>query len=237
MPTYYFKTFRRSLFRNKASLLLNLLALVLGIGCFLFTLLFVFYERGYDRSNGKLDRIGRLVSDVHSGGNESKEAVAFGFLREQLRKQFPEIERIGRFDSYDGRTGLRWKPEEALTPVEKLFYADQDVFDIFDYRLLAGDVKTCLQAPNTIVLTSSLARRIFGKTDPMGQTLRLKGRPLKVTGIMADLPGNTDLRLNGLMSTGGLPPEEMQGWMYVYVLFRNAKAMTAFQGAIVTDAG
>lgn len=229
MPTYYFKTFRRSLFRNKASFLLNLLALMLGIGCFLFTLLFVFYEHGYDRSNGKLDRIGRLVSDVHSGGNESKEAVAFGFLREQLRKQFPEIERIGRFDSYDGRTGLRWKPEEALIPAEKLYYADQDVFDIFSYHLLAGDVKTCLQAPNTIVLTSGLARRIFGKTDPMGQTLGLKGRPLKVTGIMADLPGNTDLRFNGLMSTGGLPPEEMQGWMYVYVLFRNAKAMTAFQ--------
>src|ERR1700735_3554725 len=227
MPTYYFKTFRRSLFRNKASLLLNLLALVLGIGCFLFTLLFVFYERGYDRSNGKLDRIGRLVSDVHSGGNESKEAVAFGFLREQLRKQFPEIERIGRFDSYDGRTGLRWKPEEALTPVEKLFYADQDVFDIFDYRLLEGDVKTCLQAPNTIVLTSSLARRIFGKTDPMGQTLGLKGRPLKVTGIMADLPGNTDLRFNGLMSTGGLPPGEMRGWVYVYGFVWNGKAMNA----------
>jgi putative ABC transport system permease protein len=234
MPTYYFKTFRRSLFRNKASFLLNLLALVLGIGCFLFTLLFVFYERGYDRSNGKLDRIGRLVSDVHSGGNESKEAVAFGFLREQLRKQFPEIERIGRFDSYDGRTGLRWKPEETLIPVEKLYYADQDVFDIFDYHLLAGDVKTCLQAPNTIVLTSGLARRIFGKTDPMGQTLGLKGRPLKVTGIMADLPGNTDLRFNGLMSAGGLPPEEMQGWMYVYVLFRNVKGMTAFQPKLDT---
>lgn len=229
MATYYFKTFRRSLFRNKASFLLNLLALVLGIGCFLFTLLFVFYEHGYDSSNTRLDRIGRLVSDVHSGGNESKEAVAFGFLREQLRKQFPEIERIGRFDSYDGRTGLRWKPQEALVAVEKLYFADQDVFDIFDYHLLAGDVKTCLQAPNTIVLTSSLARRIFGKTDPLGQTLGLKGRPLKVTGIMADLPGNTDLRFNGLMSTGGLPPDEMQGWMYVYVLFRNAKAMTAFQ--------
>jgi putative ABC transport system permease protein len=229
MPTYYFKTFRRNLFRNKTSFLLNLLALVLGIGCFLFTLLFVFYEHGYDRSNSKLDRICRLVSDVHSGGNESKEAVAFGFLREQLRKQFPEIERIGRFDSYDGRTGLRWKPNEALIPVEKLYYADQDVFDIFPYHLLAGNGKTCLQAPNTIVVTSSLALRIFGKTDPMGQTLSLKGRPLKVTGIMADLPGNTDLRFNGLMSAGGLPPEEMQGWMYVYVLFRNAKAMAAFQ--------
>src|ERR1700744_1905002 len=135
MPTYYFKTFRRNLFRNKASFLLNLLALVLGIGCFLFTLLFVFYERGYDRSNSKLDRIARLATDVHSGGNESKEAVSYGFLRAQLRKQFPEIEHIGRFDSYDGRAGLRWKPTEPLIPVEKLYWADQEVFDIFSYPL------------------------------------------------------------------------------------------------------
>ena len=234
MPSYYFKTFRRSLFRNKASFLLNLLALVLGIGCFLFTLLFVFYEHGYDGSNTRLDRIARLVSDVHSGGNESKEAVSFGFLRAQLRKQFPEVEHIGRFDSYDGRAGLRWKPTEPVIPVEKLYWADQEVFDIFSYHLLAGDVKTCLQSPNTIVLTATLARRIFGKTDPLGQTLGLKGRPFKVTGVMADLPGNSDLRFNGLLSDAGLPPNEMQGWVYVYAQFRSAGAMAAFQPKLDT---
>jgi putative ABC transport system permease protein len=214
--------------------LLNLMALVLGIGCFLLTLLFVFYEHGYDGSNARRDRIARLVSDVHSGGNESKEAVAFGFLRAQLRKQFPEIEHIGRFDSYDGRAGLRWKAQEALIPVEKLYWADQEVFDIFSYPMLAGDMKTCLQAPNTIVLTASLARRIFGKADPMGQSLGLKGRPFKVTGVMADLPGNSDLRFNGLLSAVGLPPDEMQGWVYVYAQFRNAAAMAAFQPKLDT---
>ena len=234
MPTYYFKTFRRSLFRNKASFLLNLLALVLGIGCFLFTLLFVFYEHGYDAGNTRRDRICRLVTDVHSGGNESKEALTFGLVRDQLRKQFPEIERIGRFASYDGRTGLRWKPQEALIPVEKLYYADQDVFDIFSYHLVAGNMQTCLKAPNTIVLTASLARRIFGKTDPMGQTLGLKGRPLKVTGVMADLPGNSDLHFNGLLSADGLSPGVMQDWVFVYVLFRNAGAMRGFQPKLDT---
>jgi putative ABC transport system permease protein len=232
MPSFYFKTFRRSLLRNKASFLLNLLALVLGIGCFLFTLLFVFYEHGYDGSNTRRDRIARLVTDVHSGGNESKEAQAFGFLRQQLSAPFPEIERIGRFNSYDGRAGLRWKPEEPIIPVEKLYWADQDVFSIFSYRLTSGDAGSCLKAPNTIVLTASLARRIFGKTDPMGQTLGLKGRPFKVTGVMTDLPGNSDLHFNGLMSTGGLSPNEMQDWVYVYVMFRNAGAMRAFQSKL-----
>lgn len=229
MWNFYFKTFRRSLLRNKASFLLNLLALLLGIGCFLFTLLFVFYERSFDGSNTKRDRICRLVSDVHSGGNESKESLAFGFLRQQLPKQFPEIERIARFNPYAGRTGLKWKPEEPVIAVDKLYWTDPDVFDIFSYHLLAGDPKTCLNAPNTIVLTASLARLIFAKTDPMGQTLTLKGKPLKVTGVMADLPGNSDLRFNGLISATTITTDEMQGWTYVYVLFRNAAAMMHFQ--------
>jgi putative ABC transport system permease protein len=169
------------------------------------------------------------VSDVRSGGNESKEALAFGFLRQQLKAPFPEIERIGRFNSYDGRTGLRWKPDEPIIPVEKLYWADQDVFSIFSYRLTSGDAGSCLKAPNTIVLTASLARRIFGKTDPMGQTLGLKGRPFKVTGVMADLPGNSDLRFNGLLSAASLPADDMQDWVYVYVLFRDPGAMAAFQ--------
>src|ERR1700684_1146483 len=94
-----FLLFRRHA-KNKSSVVLNLLGLTLGISCFLFTLLFVFYERSYDSANRQRDMICRLVTTVHSGGNNSKEALAFGFISVQLRKQFPEIERIVRFDSY-----------------------------------------------------------------------------------------------------------------------------------------
>jgi putative ABC transport system permease protein len=234
MPTYYFKTFRGSLLKNKASFLLNFLGLTLGISCFLFTLLFVFYERSFDGYHTRRDRICRLVSDIHSGGNESKEALAFGFLSNQLTKQFPEIGKIVRFDPFTGHAGIRWKPQGALISTEKLYYADEGVFSVFSYPLTAGDAVTCLKEPNSIVLTASLEKSLFGKAPAIGETLILNGKPLKVTGVMDDLPGNTDLRFNGLISGNTVPKEEMMGWVYSYILFRSAGAMKAFQPKLDT---
>lgn len=237
-----FLLFRRHA-KNKSSVLLNLLGLTLGISCFLFTLLFVFYERSYDSANRQRDRICRLVTTVHSGGNDSKEALAFGFMSVQLRKQFPEIERIVRFDSYDGRTALRWKPTDALVSVEKLYYTDPDVFAVFTYPLLAGDTATCLKAPGCIVLTEKLATRLFGSRTGaggpaglLGETITLNGKLLKVTGVMKDLPGNSDLRFDGLIS--GATSKDWQqdtgNWFYTYILFKNAAAGRGFQPKLDT---
>ena len=237
-----FLLFRRHA-KNKSSVLLNLLGLTLGISCFLFTLLFVFYERSYDSANRQSDRISRLVTTVHSGGNDSKEALAFGFIGVQLRKQFPEIERIVRFDSYDGRTALRWKPTDALVPVEKLYYTDPDVFAVFTYPLLAGDTATCLKDPGCIILTDKLATRLFGSRTGaggpaglLGETITLNGKLLKVTGVMKDLPGNSDLRFDGLIS--GATSKDWQqdtgNWFYTYILFKNAAAVRGFQPKLDT---
>ncbi len=233
MPNYHFKTFRRSVLKNKSSFLLNLLGLTLGISCFVFTLLFVLYERSYDDATTKRDRICRLVIDVHSGGNESKEALAFGFLSEQLSKRFPEIEKIIRFDPYDGRVGLRRKATDAAIPIEKLYAADAAVFSVFGYPLKTGDAGTCLAAPNSMVLTASLERRLFGKANPMGQPLLLNSKLFKVTGVMEDLPGNTDLRFNALISAN-TQPKDMQDWVYSYILFKSSGAAKAFQPKLDT---
>ena len=258
-----FLLFRRRHAKNKSSLLLNFLGLTLGISCFLFTLLFVFYERSYDSANRQRDRICRLVTTVHSGGNDSKEALAFGFMSVQLRKQFPDIERIVRFDAYDGRTALRWKPTDALVPVEKLYYSDPDVFAVFTYPLLAGDTATCLKDPGCIVLTDKLATRLFGSwtrtgsgagagsqsgadgpagsgvggpANALGRTITLNGKLLKVTGVMKDLPGNSDLRFDGLIS--GATSKDWQqdtgNWFYTYILFKNAAASRSFQPKLDT---
>ncbi len=231
-----FLLFRRRHAKHKSSILLNLLGLILGISCFLFTLLFVFYERSYDSANQQRDRICRLVTTVHSGGNDSKEALAFGFMSVRLRKQFPEIERIVRFDSYDGRTALRWKSTDALVPVEKLYYTDPDVFAVFTYPLLEGDTATCLKDPGCIVLTDKLATRLFGKHAFLNQTITLNGKLLKVTGVMKDLPGNSDLRFDGLIS--GATSKDWQqdtgNWFYTYVLFKNAAAFRGFQPKLDT---
>ena len=108
MANLSFLLLRKRLSRNKSSRLLNLLGLTLGISCFLFTLLFVFYERSYDSANLRRSRIYRLVTTVHSAGNDSRQALAFGFISKQLPKQFPEIEQLSRLE-------IRCAPENTAS--------------------------------------------------------------------------------------------------------------------------
>lgn len=167
--TRYYTLLQRRLLRNKGSFLLNLAGLTLGFGCFLFCLLFVFYERGYDSYHLKKDRICRLVMDLHSGGVTTKAAQAWGWMHDQLPKQFPEIEQWARFEKPDGRIsriGLRRKPGDAFVPVKSLYYADPEAFSIFSHHFIAGDPVTALKAPNSIVLSASIQKVFLERRLP-----------------------------------------------------------------------
>jgi putative ABC transport system permease protein len=219
----------RSIFRHKGSFLLNLLGLTLGISCFLFTLSYVFYERSYDRFQLKRDRIARLVTDIHSGGVETKAVFTLGQLCDKLPAEFPEIERMVRFVEDDEHTGIRWKPQDEPTLVKKVYYTDENVFSTFSYRMMEGDARTALSAPNSIVLTESVRRRLFGRAPALGQTLIQKDKPLKVTGVLADVPGNTDLPFNALISLKTLKPEEANDWCIGYILFKRPGVIASWE--------
>jgi putative ABC transport system permease protein len=227
--THYYTLFQRRLLRNKTSFLLNLAGLTLGIGCFLFCLMFVFYERGYDGYNLKKDRISRLVTDLHAGGVTTKVALAWGFLHDQVPKQFPEIEQWARFEKPDGHVGLRRRPSDPLIHVQSLYYADEEAFSIFTWRFKEGDPATALKMPNSIVLTSKLREILFGRTPAVGEALIMNGKLFKVTGVIEDIPGNSDLSFEALVSLNTLPPSETQDFQYTYILFRSADAARAFQ--------
>lgn len=215
----------RSILRHKGSFLLNLLGLTLGISCFLFTLSFVFYERSYDSYHSKRDRIFRVATDVHSGDVETHVGVSPGALCDQLPEEFPEIEQMVRFQEFSGRTGVRRKAEEPVVPLKKAYYTDSATFSVFSYRLAEGDPRTALAAPNSIVLTAGLKQRLFGKGAAVGQTLTENGKPLKVTGVLAELPGNLDLSFEALLSLTTLKPEDRGDWAYCFMLLRSPGAI------------
>ena len=219
----------RSILRHKGSFLLNLFGLTLGISCFHFTVSYVFYERTFDHFQVNRDRIARLATDIHSGGVETKAPFALGALCDQLPGQFPEIERMVRFIEDDEHTGLRWKPQDAPTLLKKVYYTDENAPQIFSYRMIEGDARTALSAPNSIVLTESVKRRFFGKGPAMGQTMIQKDKPLKVTGVIADLPGNTDLPFDALISLKTLKPEEANDWCFCYILFKRPGVIAAWE--------
>jgi len=228
MIKYYFKIFLRNFTRNKSHFLLNLLGLTLGITCFLFALLFVFYETNYDSYVLHKDRIARMVTTINSGGNVTNTALSIANVTPTLIKQFPEISRMVRFYPLTGRSGIQVKDKGNTIPLENIYYADSTVFDVFSYPLLEGDRKSCLNDPNSVVLSKKIAKRLFGNSSPMNRSVVLNKKLLKVTGVVRDLPGNSDLVFDGLISWSSLKKDEAD-WVYSYILFNSSGARDSFQ--------
>jgi putative ABC transport system permease protein len=97
------------------------------------------------------------------------------------------------------KTFFRYKGKEFYE--SGVLFADSTVFDIFTYNFLQGSPENALNEPNSMVMTSSFARKYFGDIDPLGEIIAMgNGLKCKVTGVIGDLPGNTHLRFDALVS-------------------------------------
>jgi putative ABC transport system permease protein len=182
----YFITALRFINRYKAYSIINVLGLALGIASCLIIFLVVRYELSYDRFNEKADRTYRIT--LHA--LDFNPAVSMAVVP-AMRNDFPELERVSQV--WQRSSGLI-KVGQARFAEKNYLFADEQLPYVFDYQWLAGDRKTALAAPNSVVLTEKIAHKYFGEADPMGQVINLDNQyNLKVTGIIKDLPGNTHL--------------------------------------------
>ena len=187
----YFLTAFRNIRRRLGYTLINVFGLALGIASCLLIFLVVRYELGYDAFNSKADRIYRVSHHSIDYNPRVSPAVA-----PALRNDFPELE-VAQFFYDEGMVKIgnnRYNEKNYA-------YADEYVPRVFDYQWLAGDPRSALTNPNSIVLTESMARKYFGTAEAMGQTIYLDNQfNCKVTGIIRDLPGNTSLPFIFLVS-------------------------------------
>jgi len=174
----------RNIWRNLGYVSLNVMGLTLSIASCLVIFLITKNELSYDAYHQKADRTYRVTMNALDFNPSVSIAVT-----KALRTDFPELEEVSQV----------WYRPEGIVKVgdtrylEKGYaFADQAFLRIFDHQWLAGDPKTALSAPNSLVLTESTARKYFGNKDPMGQVIEVDGaKGLRVTGLIKDLPGNT----------------------------------------------
>jgi putative ABC transport system permease protein len=232
----------RSILHQKAYNLLNLFGLAIGITCGLMMALHVREELSYEKDFPGYDNIYRLhIKDW---------AKSSPVLAGEIEKFMPEIEAIGRF-AYAGTPVVSYKKANAAE--SSGYYADAEVLKVFGLKLLQGKPDQLLTVPNTIVLTQSMARRYFGKQDPVGEMVNFNNdTDYTVVGVMEDLPKNSHLKFDFLASMPTfykqLPPDLLtdRGWMvmYTYVKFASAEQkdkaqekMPAFIGQHYADWG
>ena len=193
----------RNLVSHKLYSTINILGLAIGLACVILITLFVRNETSYDKHWAKADQIYRVVRTFKRGsGNDdlllATNAPQTGPL---LKADFPELEQVVRIWGFRLLLGR----DDIAFYETGIKFTDPEVFEIFDIPLIQGDPATALSQPFSIILGQKSARKYFGDEDPMGQTITLENRmPMKVTGIMEDLPDNTHLRVDMLASLSSM---------------------------------
>ena len=196
----YIKLAFRHLVRNKFYAFINILGLSVGFVCTIFILLYIDDELSYDKHHKKYEHIYRLDSVYRIESGPIKMALTSVPLGVTLKDEYPQINEVVRFLPV-GREFFKYNEKDFLE--EDFYYSDPTVFNIFTHRFLKGSAVDALKVPHTMVMTESLAEKYFGDEDPVGKAiLNREGRSVKVVGVIEDLPGNSHLKFDALVSMG-----------------------------------
>ncbi|MBX2913622.1 MAG: ABC transporter permease [Cyclobacteriaceae bacterium] len=196
----YIKTHFRHLLKYKQSGFLNILGLALGLACCTLCYLHIQYELGYDGFNVHAGRLYRLVAgNPHEGEYWTKVAAP---MPPKFQSEIPEIKAYARFApvSYNPNVLVQYGDKSFLEPY--FMMADPDFFTLFSFVAIKGNPQKALGDLNTVVLTESTARKLFGDEDPMGKVIRLKENEafdFQVGAVVADPPGQSHLRFDYLV--------------------------------------
>jgi putative ABC transport system permease protein len=204
------QTSLRNLSTKKGFSFLNVGGLALGLTCFILIGLFVQHELSYDKHNEKADHIYKMGVHIFLDGTESNFAVVSAPLAQGLRDECPEVEASTRF-SKGGIPVLRY--EDKAFSEERFYWADSTVFDVFTMPFIAGDAKTALIQPYTVVFTQSMATKYFGDDDPLGKVVSMDGRQdYTVTGVIEDAPEASHAHYDFLGSMASRPDSRNTSW-------------------------
>ena len=212
----YLKLILRNFYKNRFYTLLNLLGLSIAFTVFLFTVIYVHFETHFESFHQKANRIYRITHQYQSGDGFQVHwaRIPFDYINE-LPNDIHTVKTLIRFQNHE-RKYIR-VGDEKFKPANA-YVTDKEVFDVFDFHLIAGDPATALSQPRSIVITASLAQKYFRGADPLNKEIFVIGdldkseTSHRITGVMADLPSNTHLPVDMLISFKD--KSERAGWAY-----------------------
>lgn len=207
----YFITALRNLWKYRFYSSINTLGLAIGLGCFLFILLFVQDEMSYDRYHEKADQIYRINFDGYAFDQKLNFATVGAQVGPIIEEEWPEVEQTCRFRQ---RGSYTVSYENQSFREQGWIFADSTLFDVFSFELVKGDAKRALTEPNTIVITEDQAEKYFGGEDPIGKSLRVDNRSMyRITGVMKEMPRNSHFRFNMIASMSTLDESRNPMWL------------------------
>jgi len=204
MLIHYLKTILRQLFRNKLFSFITISGLAIGIGCTILIALFVSDEFSFDRFHTKSERIYRLTQEFSAPGEQSHVPYAGLLVGPALAEEFSGIEQVTQL-GITAPVMLGFDQTYVVPKGSETYYATANIFDVFTFPLIAGNPVNALSTPYSIVLTESLAEKLTGKANPVGEFLYYnvhgqERQALQITGIIEEVPSNSHLQFEALVS-------------------------------------
>jgi putative ABC transport system permease protein len=226
MLNNYFKLAYRNIIRHKRYAFLNIIGLAVGLAACLLMASYVIHELSFEIMHPDKDRIFRINGRIPMGDQMLLNAIVASPFGPAAEESVPEIEesvRILRQHNVPVQVDDRDFKEKLM------FFAEQEMLEVFTIPLLRGNPKTALEAPFTVVIDERTARKYFGDEDPIGKTLRLtlqRTFEFQVTGIIKNMPSNTVLRTPMIASyatlyqTYGKAAQEWDSWGMITTFVR-----------------
>ncbi|MET0634565.1 MAG: ABC transporter permease [Chitinophagaceae bacterium] len=243
MIRHFFQIAWRNLVKRKFYSLINIAGLAIGMACCVLITIYVRRELSYDQYHTKGDRIVRVLQTFRSvpEGETLPPPAPSDFqvwgsapVGPALQADYPEVEKVVQFMS---PVSLLLEKGDKRFQQDNLLFMDSTAFDVFTWKMLSGDPHTALTAPNSIVLTRTIAEKYFGKEEAVGQTIRVNNRDnLLVTGVIEDVPANSQFTFNGLISMSTMRSQRAEifdYWGYVdfytYLLLKDGANIESMQ--------
>ncbi|MDO5980772.1 ABC transporter permease [Flavivirga spongiicola] len=230
----YFKLAWRNLIKNKGYSLINIGGLAIGITAYLLIIQYVNFESRYDQHQPRIDDLYRVTLSTNLGSKGFVHAAAtHPAVGSAMKQDFPEVENFVRVVDKEIMLGsfvLSYTNEQgdlvkSNVSNDKIYLADSTALDLFKINLIKGNPKTALKEQFSIIISTKVAQRFFGKEDPINKTLTANGSvPVKITGVFEELPENTHLKFDMLISFSSIGQNMDTVWnwpeFYNYIRLR-----------------
>lgn len=217
MLIHYLKTAFRNLYRNKMYSSINILGLAIGISAALLLAKYVGFNLAYDNFHQHQERIVLVHQKEYNNGlTAAEQPYTYWGVGKMATELYPEVVTATHFTANAEMLMIHTRGDgQSISFNEnRICTVDTSFFSVFTFPAIAGDPETALSAPNAIVVTKSMARKYFGDRNPIGQVLTTRTSwgaeaSYKVTCVLPDVPVNSTLRFDFLISAGLGPPVEV----------------------------
>lgn len=241
----YLKTAVRSLLRHRFFSGINIIGLAVAMSICMGIIMLVADQVSYDRYNSKADRIFRVtttgVDDKGVVTDDQVNSASMMRLRQELLDKYTGVEKAVRIKRGFGNNWLEFEGQNVNIPLTG-FFADPEVFELFEYEFQYGDATTALKDPFTVVLTRKAANKLFKEENPVGQILKVGKDDYTITGVLKETENKSHIVFEGLASMASLKTKlnetdyrnDMESWTnywngWTYILLESGKTEADIQ--------